>query len=273
MPVDLAANGSAGSTGSVRTAHTERTAGGRRSLAPWVLMYHSVSEDAYDPYLVTVSPDRLGRQLGWLRDRGLTGVSVGRLLRARAAGQARGLVGLTFDDGYADFLDQAVPLLRRYGHTATVFALPGRLGGENAWDAEGPRKPLLTADGIRAVAAAGMEVGSHGLVHRRLTGICEEAALDAEVADSRGLLRELTGAAPEGFCYPYGALNARALLAVRRAGYAYACAVDPGALAGRFALPRTYVGARDGSLRLRAKRLLHVARRERLVSSPDGAPR
>ena len=57
---------------------------------PWVLMYHSVAEitDASDdPYQVTVSPDRLDRQLRWLRKRGLRGVAVGELLRARAAGQ------------------------------------------------------------------------------------------------------------------------------------------------------------------------------------------
>lgn len=145
-------------------ARTRTAAGARRRQAalPWTLMYHSVDECRDDPYLVTVTPERLRRQLEWLRRRGLTGVGVGELLRAHAAGRASRLVGLTFDDGYADFLEHAVPLLLRYGHTATVFVLPGRLGGVNAWDEKGPRKPLLTTDGIRAAAAAGMEVGSHG---------------------------------------------------------------------------------------------------------------
>ncbi|HEY3481575.1 MAG TPA: polysaccharide deacetylase family protein, partial [Streptomyces sp.] len=199
----------------------------------------------------------------WLRRRGLTGVGVGELLRARAAGASARLVGLTFDDGYADFLDLAVPLLRWYGHTATVFVLPGRLGGSNDWDQEGPRKPLLTADGIREAAAAGMEIGSHGLLHQDLTAEAtpEDAVLAAEVADSRHLLRDITGTAPDGFCYPYGALDPRALRAVRRAGYGYACAVDPGPLAGTFALPRAYVGERDTAPRLHAKRALHRMRR------------
>lgn len=227
---------------------------------PWTLMYHSVGDTADDPYQLTVSPDRLARQLAWLGRHGLTGVGVRELLRARAQHRAHRLVGLTFDDGYADFVDQAVPLLLRYGHTATVYVLPGRLGGDNAWDAEGPRKPLLTADGIRAAAAAGMEVGSHGLLHVDLTA-ADDPTLTAELAHSRATLTEITGTAPDGFCYPYGAMDGRTVRAARLAGYGYACAVDPGPLAGTFALPRAYVGQRDTGARLTAKRLLHRLRR------------
>lgn len=241
-----------------------------RATAPWALMYHSVGDCRDDPYLVTVTPDRLGRQLGWLRRRGLTGVGMGELLRAHAEGRAARRVGLTFDDGYTDFAEHAVPLLLEHGHTATVFVLPGRLGGTNTWDPEGPRKPLLTADGIRAVVAAGMEVGSHGLLHQDLTAV-DDAVLAAEAADSRRLLGEITGAVPDGFCYPYGAMDVRAMLAVRAAGYGYACAVDPGPLAGTFALPRAYVGEQDTGARLHAKRLRHRMRHGRLTELPPGA--
>jgi peptidoglycan/xylan/chitin deacetylase (PgdA/CDA1 family) len=227
-------------------------------------MYHSVLPAAQatpDPYRVTVSTDRLRRQLRWLRRRGLRGVSAGELLRAAAAGEATGLVGLTFDDGYIDFLDHALPLLREHDCTATVFALPGRLGAHNAWDAPGPRKPLLTADGIRAAADAGMEIGSHGLTHLSLPELRDDEALRREVADSRELLREITGRETAGFCYPYGAIDARSVAAVRAAGYDYACAIDPGPLTGRHALPRVHIGASDTAPRLHLKRLLHPLRR------------
>jgi peptidoglycan/xylan/chitin deacetylase (PgdA/CDA1 family) len=193
------------------------------------------------------------------------------LLAARDRGRAARLVGLTFDDGYADFLTEAVPLLLRYGHTATVFALPGRLGGSNAWDPEGPRKPLLTADGIREAHSAGMEVGSHGLLHRDLTAL-DDDALDAELAESRDLLADITGTVPAGFCHPYGAVDARTALATRQAGYDYACAVDAGPLACGHALPRAYVGQADNSPRLHAKRLLHRLRRTELGALPAVSP-
>jgi peptidoglycan/xylan/chitin deacetylase (PgdA/CDA1 family) len=230
---------------------------GRR--APWILMYHSVGDCRDDPYLITVSPERLAGQLRWLSRRGLTGVSMRELLAARAEDRAGRLVGLTFDDGYADFLGEAVPLLRQHGHTATVFVLPGLLGGANSWDPRGPRKPLLTADGIREAQSAGMEIGSHGLLHRDLTAL-DDSELGAELTESRRLLTEITGTEPGGFCHPYGAVDPRTLLATRRAGYDYACAVDPGPPTVIHALPRTYVGNADTSPRLHAKRLRHRMR-------------
>jgi peptidoglycan/xylan/chitin deacetylase (PgdA/CDA1 family) len=228
----------------------------------WVAMYHSIDDTTDDdPYHVTVSPSRLDKQLRWLRDHGLRGVGLRQLLLYAARhGDTRGLVGLTFDDGYADFLDNAVPLLRRHECTATVFVLPGRLGGENAWDALGPRKALLTEDGVRRCAAAGMEVASHGLLHVSLTG-APEHVLREETAASRRLLRTITGTAPDGFCYPYGHVDERAVRAVREAGYAYAAAIDPGPAGGMFALPRVHIGERDTAWRLHAKRRLHGVRR------------
>ncbi|WP_079144631.1 polysaccharide deacetylase family protein [Streptomyces agglomeratus] len=224
--------------------------------APWILMYHSVGDPADDPYGITVARDRLDRQLAWLRRRGLTGVDVGTLLRAGAQGRAARLVGLTFDDGYADFLHEALPVLRRHAFTATVFVLPGRCGGANGWDPLGPRKRLLTEDEIRAVAHAGMEIGSHGLYHRRLPGL-PAAVLRRETLHSRELIREITGTAPDSFCYPYGEVGPEAIDAVRAAGYTYGFAISPGPLLGPYALPRTHISHADRGLRLWAKRLRH----------------
>lgn len=71
----------------------------------------------------------------------------------------------------------------------------------------------------------------------------------------------MTGTTVEGFCYPYGQVDPRAIHAVRRAGYRYGCAIDPGPYTGTYALPRVHVGEDDTSWRLTAKRVLHPLRR------------
>ena len=224
---------------------------------PLILMYHSITTYTADPYLVTVSPQRFEEQMRWLRRRGLRGVSIRELLSARQAGGGRSLVGLTFDDGYADFAEQVVPILRRYGFTGTVFAIAGRLGLDNSWDIKGPRKPLMTADQLREVAGAGMEIGSHGMNHVSLTEVTSAEDLAEEVDRSRQLLGELTGEEVAGFCYPYGHINEQAVQRVRAAGYGYGCAIWRSVLTSRHALPRTYIGEADTWPRLRAKAVRH----------------
>ncbi|MEV7342970.1 polysaccharide deacetylase family protein [Streptomyces sp. NPDC093544] len=231
------------------------------TTAPWVAMYHSVGDPSDDPYRITVSPDRLDQQLTWLRRRGLRGVSMSDLLAARARGKGRDLVGLTFDDGYADFVENALPLLQRHDCGATLFVLPGRLSGDNGWDPLGPRKPLLSKQGIRlAAASVGIEIGSHGLTHVDLTQ-ADDALVYTEVTESRAVLSELIGAHVEGFCYPYGTIDQRVVDAVRNAGYTYACAIDPGPLTGPHALPRVHIGENDTAVRLLLKLKLHRLRR------------
>jgi peptidoglycan/xylan/chitin deacetylase (PgdA/CDA1 family) len=224
---------------------------------PLVLMYHSVEAYQADPYQVTVRPERFAQQLRWLRRRGLRGVGMRELLQARRDGRGAGLVGLTFDDGYRDFRTEVVPALDRYGFTATVFVVAGGLGGHNAWDEPGPRKPLMTAAEVRRVADAGVEIGSHSLSHVQLPEVSDGALVD-EVRRSRLLLAEIAGREVTGFCYPYGSVGEREIEAVRAAGYDYACATKtPESLAGRHAVPRTFIGDRDTSPRLFAKVARH----------------
>jgi peptidoglycan/xylan/chitin deacetylase (PgdA/CDA1 family) len=225
-----------------------------RTPMPLVLMYHSVEPYTEDPYQVTVSPRRFERQLRWLRRRGLRGVSMRELLAARRAGRGSGLVGLTFDDGYADFTAVVMPILARSGFTATVYVVAGSLGGYNSWDTPGPRKELMSAADVRAAHEAGMEIGSHSLAHIRLTSSDD---VDLQTRLSRELLTDLTGQDVTGFCYPYGAVGEREVEAVRAAGYDYACAVRPTPVTGRYAIPRTFIGDRDAAPRLYAKLARH----------------
>ena len=193
-------------------------------------------------------------QMDWLRKSGISGMNVSTALH-RDHADVKG-VALTFDDGYDDFLRYALPVLQRYGFSATSFVIAGRLGGVNSWDARGPRKPLMTAAQVRAAMAAGIEIGSHGLRHVTLN-YAADPALIREQRLSRQILQDVTGSAIGGFCYPYGHLNGRVVDGVHDAGYDYACAIWGSELTGQYAVPRMYVGDADGPARLRAKWLRH----------------
>jgi peptidoglycan/xylan/chitin deacetylase (PgdA/CDA1 family) len=207
----------------------------------------------------------------YLKQRGLRGVSMRELYRAVSAGNVRAMVGLTFDDGYKDFLHTALPILEGFGFTATVFVIGGLLGEENSWEhyyEPKPRLELLEAEEVREVSERGMEVGAHSMSHAWLSGLNPER-LEEEVSGSRQVLGELLGEAVEGFCYPYGILYCAAIEAVRRAGYAYACAVDTRVEKSVYDVPRIPVAEVDHSLRLAVKFRVYpqyswVARRLRL---------
>jgi peptidoglycan/xylan/chitin deacetylase (PgdA/CDA1 family) len=224
--------------------------------APMILMYHGVADVPEDPNQLCVTPSRFAEQMTALHRLGLRGVGVGTLLDAMRAGRQRGLVGITFDDGYANVAEAALPELARHGFTATVFIISDRLGGTNEWD-EGPAWPLLSAGQVGELAAAGLEIGSHSATHIRLAGR-PASQLETEVGGSRASLSELMNAPVRGFAYPFGSMDAAARRAVHDAGYDYACAVQtPTADLGIMALPRIYVGQRDGAARMAAKRLLY----------------
>ena len=191
----------------------------------------------------------------YLKRRNLRGVSMRELYLALNAGKTTGLVGMTFDDGYEDFLNSAVPTLTKFGFTATVFVVAGMLGSENTWEhGSGPRPQLklLGADGLREVTERGMEIGSHSVTHQRLSGLDSEV-LTNEVGDSRQMLSEIVDASVEGFSYPYGDLDGPAVRAARKAGYVYAVATKKQVEYGLHDWPRTYIGEKDSPLRLGVK--------------------
>ena len=238
---------------------SERTRRGsaltRLAGRPPVLMYHGVGRVGEDPFGVFVSPERFAQQMRALYLLGLRGVSLGTLGDALVRRQAHGLVGLTFDDGYVDVLSSAVPILERYGFTATMFAVTGLLGGENVWDPP-PRRRLMNAAELRDLAARVGEIGAHGVTHARLTDL-DTDQVRHEVFGSRAALAEITGQPPRCFCYPYGSVDARTVDAVRDAGYSYACAVwRVAGLPLHLASPRVGVTEQDWGLRFVAKLLL-----------------
>lgn len=177
---------------------------------------------------LVVSPASFARQMGLLRLLGYRGLSM-RELEPYLKGEKRGkVVGLTFDDGYRNNLQHALPVLRRHGFTATCYAVSTLFGGRNRWD-EGlmAQTPLMSCEEWLAWRDADMDVGSHTRTHARLPDMPPEVARE-EIAGSRRELEQALGCEVRHFCYPYGQFGPEHAELAREAGYATATTTNRG---------------------------------------------
>ena len=214
------------------------------AVATWrkvpVLMYHEIADVTATPSGLAVAPGVFADQLAYLHDAGFTAVTAGALANIVAGGGGalpERPVVLTFDDGYGDFYSKALPLLKQYGHTATVFQTSGWVGTHF-----GPRSMLNWTE-LAEIAEAGIEIGAHSHEHPELDRLPDDKLRD-ELDDSKHMLEDKLGLAVPGFAYPFGLWNARARRAAREAGYAYAYAVGEGLTTSGsdlFTLPRLTV--------------------------------
>jgi peptidoglycan/xylan/chitin deacetylase (PgdA/CDA1 family) len=173
-----------------------------------VLMYHAVGRPWREPH--SLPRETFERQAAILaRDHEV--VPLGDLAEPDAG---RPRVAMTFDDGYHDFHDIVVPVLREYDLPATVFVPPAFLGDENpdlarerfgVLEALPPdERALMTRDELREVAESDLvTVGNHTLTHPDLSGLAREE-LEREVEAGREELADLLGRSVNLFSYPYG---------------------------------------------------------------------
>jgi peptidoglycan/xylan/chitin deacetylase (PgdA/CDA1 family) len=115
---------------------------------------------------------------------------------------------ITFDDGYGDLAEHAVPTLRRHGFGAVIFVVADEIGGVNRWDGVlgyGTQR-LMAAAELRDAAASGIEIGAHSRSHAELPTL-SEAQLADELDGSRDRLARLLDRPITAFAYPYGLSN------------------------------------------------------------------
>ncbi len=188
-----------------------------------ILMYHQI--DAPPPRGtplrgLVVSPGAFARQMFLLKCLGYKGLSM-RQLEPYLRGERQGrVVGITFDDGYRNNLQNALPALVKHGFSATCYAVSGMIGAVNSWDRDigVAQKPLMNANDWRVWLNEGMEIGSHTRTHADLTQLSAKAAVN-EIATSRRELEDRLACEVRHFCYPYGRFDATHRQMVQQAGY------------------------------------------------------
>jgi peptidoglycan/xylan/chitin deacetylase (PgdA/CDA1 family) len=109
---------------------------------------------------------------------------------------------LTFDDGYRDTFTLVLPLLKQYHLKATVFLVPGRIGGVSDWD--GTCEPLMDVGEIREMAASGLvEFGLHSHQHTSYRHLTPDEMRE-DLSQSMAALESMQIPFMRVMCYPYG---------------------------------------------------------------------
>jgi peptidoglycan/xylan/chitin deacetylase (PgdA/CDA1 family) len=197
-----------------------------------VLYYHRVADHCMNPW--TISNRDFRQHIDWLAGR-FEFVSLAEAQRRLAHRDSRRpAVCITFDDGYAENCEHALPLLvqRRIPVTyfvATQFIVENKPFPHDVERGE-PLRPNSVAQ-LASLAEAGIEIGAHTRTHADLGSLTDRDALRREIVQSRDELQQLIGDEVRYFAFPYGQYNnlsVQATTLIRNAGFDGYCSAYGG---------------------------------------------
>jgi peptidoglycan/xylan/chitin deacetylase (PgdA/CDA1 family) len=195
------------------------------SIVP-ILIFHSirpyVQSDTRAARRYIATPETLEQELAYLRDSGYTSITFDTLVDhiTKSSPLPPKPVIISFDDDWQSQYVYAVPLLKKYGFTATFYI----------WVAVVGMKHHMTWDEVRALSAAGMQIGCHTITHPYLTRVQKDETLRREIMGAKRIIEERVGVPVTSIAYPFGQYNERVVAMVKEAGFASARSTWPGVI-------------------------------------------
>lgn len=175
-----------------------------------VLMYHSIATEAGN--ILRVPKEKFDEQMKWLVDNGYSTITLDEAYTAVSEKEEipEKSVVITFDDGYIDNYQNALPILQKYNLTGTVFMITDRIDDE----ANG----YLTASQLKEMDSSAIKVESHTVDHEDLDSLSFDKQLE-ELKNSKQTLEELLNKEINFIAYPTGKYNDDTIKAAKEAGY------------------------------------------------------
>ena len=170
-----------------------------------VLMYHSISggnRNHVHPYFKTnTDPDVFFKQMSYLKQNDYQAISIDEALKIMHSAKppVNKHVVITFDDGFQDILTNALPILKEFNFTATVY-LPTNFISEEGCFFNNNR--CLTWQEVHELQANKIEIGSHTVTHPKLVSLTPQE-VEIELSRSKALIEEKLGKPCNSFSYPY----------------------------------------------------------------------
>ena len=204
----------------------------KRKPARYIFLYHRVADVKDDPHLLNVSVRNFRDQIAWLKK------NFNIILLSKLINQIKchtlnlGSVCITFDDGYVDNLDNALPILKQLQVPATIFITSGMIDKKTPfyWDINTYKEDqgrALSKIELRKLAKEQLiEIGSHTITHPHLR-VLSVMDQEKEITESKVKLENIIKKRIIGFSYPFGTkkdYSKEIVNIVKKAGYKYACA-------------------------------------------------
>lgn len=226
---------------------------------PRILMYHMVSEHRSGAKFnkLRVTPDNFERQIRWLANNGYYFAWMSEI--TDAASLPEKTVAITFDDGFADNLHNADPVLAKYNAKATLYLVQDRF--DRDWSTnkkahhnsgELQREPKLSDPEVVQMLESGRwQLGGHTTTHANLIKLTEAEKLN-EIRESKQALEAQFNTRLDSFAYPFGIYDQTDVKLVEEAGFSSAVttveAIDSDIQANRFELSRVKISGKDSML-------------------------
>ena len=223
-----------------------------------ILNYHMVGSLHH---ALCVTPSDFDEQMAYLAEEGYHTISPDDLIGYLKVGKQLPdkPILITFDDGYVDNYENAYPILKKYGFTATIFLVTGKISEEPGF---------LTWDQVREMKSQGFSFGSHTVNHVPLNlNKMTPDEIRTELLASREKMKQELGELPTCFAYPTGARSLEIQDLVKSCGYEAAFSIrygQAGTDSNLFALERIPIFKSDRTFRSFYFRLNGASLLERL---------
>jgi peptidoglycan/xylan/chitin deacetylase (PgdA/CDA1 family) len=196
-------------------------------------VYHRFGDNRYPT--TNISVEDFNNHLQYLSENNFNVITLGNALQLLSTNAEipHKTVVLTIDDGYKSFLDNGMPLLRKYGYQATLFVNTNASGSD-----------LLNWDEILALKNEGIEIGNHSHAHPYFVNENKGNILSQFREDlllSQTIFKEKLGYSPELYAYPYGEYTTEMKDELKLFGFVAAAAQNSGVVSqysDLYALPR-----------------------------------
>lgn len=209
---------------------------GYRNDKAVILAYHRIANVSEDPSQLCVSIEKFSKHMEYAKKK-FKIIKLSDLVYAiKNKENLKNTLVVTFDDGYFDNLENALPILKQFQIPATVFVTAGKIGDNTAfsWDLNVDKKDqgrALTENELKKMSQSPfIEIGAHTKSHPILSKLTKERQ-ESEILDSKTFLQKITGKKIDLFAYPFGTkkdFNQESKDLLEKRGFLCGCSCEGG---------------------------------------------